>query len=49
MAERMLVDQMSLTMFADCLGHTQILNTRIYSRANGERFLGVWRRRSRHK
>jgi type 1 fimbriae regulatory protein FimB/type 1 fimbriae regulatory protein FimE len=48
-AGQMLVDQMPLGMLADYLGHAQIQNTRIYSRANGERFRGVWRRRSRHK
>lgn len=40
-----LVDQMPLGMLADYLGHAQIQNTRIYSRANGERFRGIWRRR----
>jgi type 1 fimbriae regulatory protein FimB/type 1 fimbriae regulatory protein FimE len=48
-AGQMLVDQMPLGMLADYLGHAQIQNTRIYSRANGERFRGVWRRKSRHK
>jgi len=42
---RALVDQMPLGMLADYLGHAQIQNTRIYSRANGERFRGIWRRR----
>jgi integrase len=40
-----LVDKMPLGMLADYLGHAQIQNTRIYSRANGERFRGIWRRR----
>ena len=43
-AGQMLVDKMPLGMLADYLGHAQIQNTRIYSRANGERFRGVWRR-----
>ena len=43
-AGQMLVDRMPLGMLADYLGHAQIQNTRIYSRANGERFRGVWRR-----
>jgi type 1 fimbriae regulatory protein FimB/type 1 fimbriae regulatory protein FimE len=42
---QMLVEEMPLGMLADYLGHAQIQNTRIYSRANGERFRGVWRRR----
>jgi integrase len=42
---RELVDKMPLGMLADYLGHAQIQNTRIYSRANGERFRGIWRRR----
>jgi integrase len=44
-AGQMLVDRMPLGMLADYLGHAQIQNTRIYSRANGERFRGVWRKR----
>ena len=39
-----LVDKMPLGMLADYLGHAQIQNTRIYSRANGERFRGIWRK-----
>lgn len=42
---RELVDKMPLGMLADYLGHAQIQNTRIYSRANGEQFRGIWRRR----
>jgi integrase len=44
-AGQMLVDKMPLGMLADYLGHAQIQNTRIYSRANGERFRGIWRRK----
>lgn len=40
-----LVNEMPLGMLADYLGHAQIQNTRIYSRANGERFRGIWRRK----
>jgi type 1 fimbriae regulatory protein FimB/type 1 fimbriae regulatory protein FimE len=40
----LLVDRMPLGMLADFMGHAQIQNTRIYSRANGERFRGIWRR-----
>lgn len=40
-----LVSEMPLGMLADYLGHAQIQNTRIYSRADGERFRGIWRRR----
>jgi len=43
-AGQMLVDRMPLGMLADYLGHAQIQNTRIYSRANGERFRGIWRK-----
>ena len=43
-AEQMLVNKMQLGMLADYLSHAQIQNTRIYSRANGERFRGIWRR-----
>jgi len=43
-AGQLLVDRMPLGMLADYLGHAQIQNTRIYSRANGERFRGIWRR-----
>jgi type 1 fimbriae regulatory protein FimB/type 1 fimbriae regulatory protein FimE len=43
-AGQMLVDKMPLGMLADYLGHAQIQNTRIYSRANGERFRGIWRK-----
>jgi site-specific recombinase XerD len=41
---QMLVSEMPLGMLADYLGHAQIQNTRLYSRANGERFRGIWRR-----
>lgn len=44
-AGQALVDKMPLGMLADFLGHAAIQNTRIYSRANGERFRGVWRRK----
>jgi integrase len=44
-AGQVLVDKMPLGMLADYLGHAQIQNTRIYSRANGERFRGIWRRK----
>lgn len=44
-AGQILMDRMPLGMLADYLGHAQIQNTRIYSRANGERFRGVWRKR----
>lgn len=47
-AGQLLVDKMPLGMLADYLGHAQIQNTRIYSRANGERFRGIWRQQ-RHK
>lgn len=40
-----LVDKMPLGMLADYMGHMQIQNTRIYSRTNGERFRGIWRKR----
>ena len=43
-AGQLLVDRLPLGMLADYLGHAQIQNTRIYSRANGERFRGIWRR-----
>ena len=43
-AGQTLVDKMPLGMLADYLGHAQIQNTRIYSRANGERFRGIWRK-----
>ncbi len=43
-AGQVLVDRMPLGMLADYLGHAQIQNTRIYSRANGERFRGIWRK-----
>jgi type 1 fimbriae regulatory protein FimB/type 1 fimbriae regulatory protein FimE len=44
-AGQMLVDKMPLGMLADYLGHAQIQNTRVYSRANGERFRGIWRQK----
>jgi integrase len=44
-AGQMLVSEMPLGMLADYLGHAQIQNTRRYSRANGERFRGIWRKR----
>lgn len=44
-AGQALVSEMPLGMLADYLGHAQIQNTRIYSRADGERFRGIWRRR----
>jgi integrase len=43
-AGQALVDKMPLGMLADYLGHAQIQNTRIYSRATGERFRGIWRK-----
>jgi type 1 fimbriae regulatory protein FimB/type 1 fimbriae regulatory protein FimE len=43
-AGQALVDKLPLGMLADYLGHAQLQNTRVYTRTNGERFRGIWRR-----
>jgi len=43
-AGQALVEKLPLGMLADYLGHAQLQNTRIYTRTNGERFRGIWRR-----